>query len=394
MSNIERLEPDPTFTDRVIANGGTTVKKCFQCATCSVVCTLSPKDRPFPRKEMLWAQWGLRDRLVGDPDIWLCHHCGDCSVHCPRGAKPGETLQAIRATVVSELAFPRVVARALSQPKLFPALLLLPMLLMGVSMWEAGTLQVHEGPIVYAKLMPHSIVFEGLFMLLAGWSMLVGAIGIARQWDLMKRVCPAASDAKGRPLGESFTQALKEIVLHDRFRACGQNRARATAHILVIAGFFAAMAAAGGGAVMEKVFHIDPPIPNLHPVKLMGVLGAIGLVVGTSLLISRRLSEKQQVGESSFFDWAFLGVLCAVGVTGTLSYLVRLSGAPELSYATYFVHLSLVVFLLSTVGYTKFAHVFYRTAAMTYAIHTGRVVEQPAAVLPAPARHDELVGQQ
>ncbi len=390
MSKIERLEPDSAFADRVIANGGTTLKKCFQCATCSVVCTLSPKDRPFPRKEMLWAQWGLRNRLMGDPDIWLCHHCGDCSVHCPRGARPGETLQAIRATVVSELAFPRAIGRALNDPKLFPALLLLPMLLMGLSMWEAGTLQVQAGPIVYAKLMPHTVAFEGLFMLLSGWSLLVGAVGVARQWEMMKHVCPAAPGAAGKPIGESLIEALKTIALHDRFRACGQNQARTTAHILVVVGFFAAMIAAAGGAVMEKVFHIEPPIPNLHPVKLIGIVGAVGLVVGTVMLISRRLSDKQEVGESSFFDWAFLGVLCAVGVTGTLSYLVRLSGAVDLAYATYFVHLSLVAFLLSTVGYTKFAHVFYRTAAMTYAIHTGRTVEQPAAVLPAPAQRASL----
>jgi len=385
MSNVERLRPDPEFAQRVIANGGSTLKKCFQCATCSVVCTLSPKDRPFPRKEMLWAQWGLRDRLVGDPDIWLCHHCGDCTVHCPRGARPGETLQAIRATVVSELSFPRVIGRSLSDPKLFPALLLLPMLLLGVAMWQAGTLQIHEGPIVYAKLMPHNIVFEGLFMILSAWSLLVGGIGVARQWELMKRVCPAEPGSARKPLGASFIEAVKQIALHQRFLACGENHARAWAHILVIVGFFAAMGAAGGGAVMEKVFHLEPPIPNWHPVKLLGVIGAIGLVIGTVMLISRRLSEKEHVGESSFFDWAFLGVLCAVGVTGTLSYLVRLTGAAGPSYVTYFVHLSLVVFLLSTVGYTKFAHVFYRTAAMTYAIHTGRTVDHPAPVLPAPA---------
>jgi len=132
MTKIERVQPDLKFVQKIVDNGGGSVKRCFQCATCSVVCTLSPKDKPFPRKEMLWAQWGLKDRLVGDPDIWLCHHCGDCTVHCPRGAKPGETLQAVRASVISELSFPKVLAEALNRPKLFPALLLMPMLLLGV----------------------------------------------------------------------------------------------------------------------------------------------------------------------------------------------------------------------------------------------------------------------
>ena len=91
-----RVEPDLEFIKYLKNAGGDTLKKCYQCATCSVVCPLSSDTKPFPRKEMIWAQWGLKDKLVADPDVMLCHQCGDCTAYCPRGAKPGDEPKKIR----------------------------------------------------------------------------------------------------------------------------------------------------------------------------------------------------------------------------------------------------------------------------------------------------------
>ncbi len=115
MADSTIVKPDLNFIKDVKSLGGDSLKKCFQCATCSVVCKLTPEEKPFPRKEMIWAQWGLKDKLMQDPDIWLCYNCNDCSVHCPRGAKPGEVLAAVRNYSFINLAFPRLMGKALSQ---------------------------------------------------------------------------------------------------------------------------------------------------------------------------------------------------------------------------------------------------------------------------------------
>jgi len=135
MASTRIEEPDLKFIREVKKLGGETLKKCYQCATCSVVCNLSPEDNPFPRKEMILTQWGQTERLVKDADIWLCYQCNDCSVHCPRGAKPGDVLSAVRSYIYKQLAFPSFMGKALASPAALPLLLLAPVLLLLVCIY-------------------------------------------------------------------------------------------------------------------------------------------------------------------------------------------------------------------------------------------------------------------
>ncbi len=111
MAETIMLEPDVDFIKDVSKLGGGDLKKCYQCATCSVACPISPDNKPFPRKEMIAASWGLKDRLIADYDIWLCHNCGDCTTLCPRGAKPGDVLGAVRAYAVKAYSKPAFFGR-------------------------------------------------------------------------------------------------------------------------------------------------------------------------------------------------------------------------------------------------------------------------------------------
>ena len=52
------VEPDVGFIKEIGEYGGDSLKKCFQCATCSVACPISPDNKPFPRKEMIAALLG------------------------------------------------------------------------------------------------------------------------------------------------------------------------------------------------------------------------------------------------------------------------------------------------------------------------------------------------
>ena len=142
-----KLEPDLKFVETISAWGGGDLKTCFQCATCAVVCPLSPDEHPFPRKEVLWAQWGMRDRLVGDPDLWICHRCNDCSDRCPRGAKTGDVMAALRSYATQEQAWPRFLGRALNLPLALPLLLAVPVLLIWAIVRLGGSFSPAAGPV-------------------------------------------------------------------------------------------------------------------------------------------------------------------------------------------------------------------------------------------------------
>ncbi len=124
LTNRVKVNTDIDFIRHLKKHGGDTMKKCFQCATCSVSCELSPKEYAFPRKEMIQAAFGMKEKLLSDPDVWLCHGCMDCSLQCPRNAKPADLMGAVRSYVYRAYAVPNFMGKALADPKQLPWLML------------------------------------------------------------------------------------------------------------------------------------------------------------------------------------------------------------------------------------------------------------------------------
>lgn len=198
MSERSLVTPDTEFIKYLRKNGGDSLKKCFQCASCSVVCSLSPKDQAFPRKEMIYASWGQKEYLMADPDVWLCHGCTDCTAYCPRGAKPAEVMAAIRSYVVETHAVPKFMGPALRDPKYLPPLLMIPaaaLLMIPLANLKGDFSKLKKGPVEYDRLFPELSV-EVFFT--AG-NMLVFAlagVGLRNYW---RRLNSGAGPADGKP---------------------------------------------------------------------------------------------------------------------------------------------------------------------------------------------------
>ncbi len=376
MSEAFKVEPDITFIKDICALGGGDLKKCFQCATCSVVCPISPDTRPFPRKEMIAASWGLKDKLIGNADIWLCHNCGDCSTKCPRGARPADVLSAIRAAAIEEYAVPKSVAKAVNDPNKLPILLSIPVVLFIVIGLLTGLLNFRPaGDVIVHSNFFSSWLVDIIMVPLAIWSTAIFAIALKRFLaDIHANAILEGKTDKKKIDPVEFVKALIRIIptilKHEKFNECTENRERATAHMMVLFGFIGLFIVTSIFFVVMYVFQIHGPYSQLNPVKWLANISGLALIIGSALLIKQRLSQKDSV--SSYKDWTLLVLAFGLGVTGMLTQMTRLAEMACLSYTLYFIHLIFVFYLFAFLPFSKLAHLVYRTVAMTYAEYSNR----------------------
>ena len=376
MGDTYVAKPDLSFIRELKTAGGDTMKQCYQCATCSVICPQSPDNRPFPRKEMIWAGWGLKDKLVSDPDIWLCHHCGDCTTYCPRGAKPGEVLGAIRKQAIQHYAPVKFLANAVNEKNGLLTILAIPIMIL-VGIWALSPmvdkmLPYHEGAFgsfINTWLVDATFICAALFTV---WSAFKG---ITNMWADMKAHSPNPPSGN---LVQSLIAVVTEILSHSKFKECDVNKGRATAHMLTLYAFIGlAITTTIGFIIMyftgeEGVGHY-----LFVAMKIIGNISAVVLLAGAGLLIMNRKAKDEKSGLGSYFDWGFLGMIGIVGASGLLAQILRYLGAdihdPSfLAKAVYFVHLVSVFYLFAYAPYSKFAHIFYRTTALVFGKMTNR----------------------
>ena len=347
MSERVQVGTDLEFVRYLKENGGDTMKKCYQCATCSVVCELSPKEYAFPRKEMIQASWGLKDKLMSDPDIWLCHGCMDCSLQCPRSARPADLMGALRSYVYRAYAFPGFMGKALASPKYLPALFLAAalfvfVLVIGTNMvWHDGDMnffRVSDGQLTEEEFLAQGGTFkseeeahhfhkrDGIMSYEAykehggnlGEEEFLSNYGIVQYTNFINKISIQATFIplnflifffaftgyrnywmnmkKAQVLQNapkmSFVQAawctLMDLFRHKNFDKCPTNSNRRWGHIYVFWGFMGTMIATGIVVLGEMYEFGVLPLEIFHfpyPMGIFHPVKVLGMISGIFLFI-------------------------------------------------------------------------------------------------------------
>lgn len=365
------ITPDLNFVKDIINGGGESLKKCFQCATCSVVCNMTPEDKPFPRKEMMYAQWGLKDKLLSNPDIWLCHQCSDCTVYCPRGARPGEVLGAVRKLAIRNYSPVKFLGRMTGEPKYLIILFGLPVFIFLAYIVSKGYLDLSaiprvNGKISYTKFISVQLI-DSVFSTAAIFSAVCFALGVRKYWADISGNMPARGN-----ISDAVKQTVLEILAHNRFKKCNVTKTRTLTHSFVFYSFIGLAITTTWALIYLYVFKRESPYPLTDPLKVLGNSSAFFLITGITLIVVNRIRNAGKTGIGSYFDWLFIAVIYLIAITGIFSELLRLADIAALAYPIYFFHLVFVFFLFAYAPFSKMAHMVYRATAMVFASLAGR----------------------
>ncbi|WP_066424251.1 4Fe-4S dicluster domain-containing protein [Anabaena sp. 4-3] len=92
------------FLKQVLAEGGeyAAIASCMQCGTCSGGCTNADRMDILPRSLVLMIQRGEWEKVLQSQALWLCTSCQICTTRCPRGVRPSDVMEAVKAIAIRE----------------------------------------------------------------------------------------------------------------------------------------------------------------------------------------------------------------------------------------------------------------------------------------------------
>ncbi|MFY9136212.1 tricarballylate utilization 4Fe-4S protein TcuB [Zwartia sp.] len=301
----------------------------------------------------------------------LCHNCGAC-LHACQYAPPHEfmvnvpqAMAKVRLETYTDFAWPAALGSLYKRNGLTVAMSMAFGLALFLVLALLSTGSLWHEPLAgnFYAVFPHNTLVV-LFGSVFGFSILAILIGVIRFW---REITPG--QASGVAVGEAAHYALKLKYLDGGHgEGCNDEDDRFTLrrrryHHLTFYGFMLCFASTSVATLYHYVFGWQAPYDYTSIPVILGTVGGIGLLIGPIGLLSLNLKRSPLHGDAAQkpMDRGFIALLFLTSLTGLALLIWRDTGAMALLLA---IHLGIVMALFLTMPYGKFAHGFYRCAAL------------------------------
>ena len=341
---------------------------CNACRYCEGFCAVFPamtRRLEFPKADV---------NFLAN----LCHTCGAC-LHACQYAPPHEfavnvpkAMAEVRGETYTHYAWPPALGTLYKNNGLTLSIALviglaLFLILAVVAQGGLGALWSHETAGNFYNLFPHNLL-AGIFAPVFLFVVFALFMGVRRFWKEIKPVTSGV-DVSGPAAAEATHDVLRMKYLDG---GAGQGclneddaytLARRRMHHFTFYGFMLCFAATALGTVYHYAFGWFAPYDFPSLPKLLGAIGGVSLLIGTSGLwhLNRKRDPEHGDLKQKPMDLGFIALLFLVSLSGLALWLGRSTPAMALLLC---VHLGAVMALFLTLPYGKFAHGVFRTAAL------------------------------
>lgn len=366
---------NPDFATELKEYGALDFNACYNCGTCTAVCSLSDENNSFPRKMIRLSVLGLEDEIQSSLDPWLCYYCGECSETCPQLTDPGELMMALRRYLTAKYDWTGLASK-IYKSKLweFGSIIFLAAVILVLFIFFHGPMTTEltaQGGVKLNTFAPWRQIEIGDWIMAA----MLAFFLLSNIFNMYLKVIVKRKDIK-IPFKVYFTQ-LWSLIVHFatqlQFSKCDtqlSNKKRTYSTYWIIHWFLMTSYVIMLIVIVVFLgwFQTDTIFEWWHPQRLLGYYATLGLTIGLVYFSYERIKKTSEKSKHTHItDWTFLVLLFLTTITGILVHFFRIYGLPYATYYMYVFHL-MVLFpmLMIEVPFSKWSHLAYRPFALYF----------------------------
>jgi len=321
---------------------------CYNCGTCTAVCSLSTEDDSFPREMIRFSVLGMEDEIKSSLKPWLCYYCGQCTTYCPQTANPGELMMSLRRWLTAKYDWTGLSGLLYrSMPLTIIALLILVVGVIAFGAYKNFNLE---------QIMHTGHTFE-MVAIISVFTLIFIPNLIRMWWFIILK-------PKIRVSFISYAKGIWELIVHmftqKRALDCDDNRFRWLEHLILVVGYL---------ALLFTTVVLDWFSSESLFIIILGYVVSIVIFVVTADFVSDRIKKQKELSKfSQMSDWMFVIWLALMGFSAFAVRLFIDFGLLEKNLWLYLFHLTILVqWALIIVPFGKWTHFLYRSFAMYFA---------------------------